>query len=240
MQRSSLEISESVFSIFTKSKYSREKPFKVNELKTIIQSSVCSGEPISLVGFWGVGTKDHADSIDEKSVTQLIQFNKEVQEVYAPGLRLLFVLAIEHGIHNGVSAACYQSYIEDIQKMFTQAGFEWALLHDLWEKYSISFALVEELLSKKEPEWWSKVDGASLIENNAQKRNHRLSPLEGAQRYYIFRSLEKQVLEKEYSGCIFYTYSDSRLRSVLPDMPTLYLHSRPGWSDTPWFATEEQ
>ena len=71
-------------------------------------------------------------------------------------------------------------------------------------------------------------------------RNQHLNPKIAAQKYFIMRSLEKEMIEKEFSNSIFHAFSNSRLRNVLPNLPTLYLYSRNGWSDTPWFITKDK
>jgi len=54
------------------------------------------------------------------------------------------------------------------------------------------------------------------------------------------RDLEKKMLEKEFADAIFYTFSDSKWKCVLPNLPTSYFYSRKGWSDAPWFITGEK
>jgi hypothetical protein len=51
-----------------------------------------------------------------------------------------------------------------------------------------------------------KVENHQTIEKNAKNRNSRLSSKEAAQKYYIMRDLEKEMLEKEFPNSIFHTF----------------------------------
>ena len=54
------------------------------------------------------------------------------------------------------------------------------------------------------------------------------------------RDLEKEMLEKEFSGFIFHAFTNSNLKNVLPNMPTLYFYSKLGRFKAPWFIVSEK
>jgi hypothetical protein len=124
--------------------------------------------------------------------------------------------------------------------LFKKFGFKFVYLDTLWHKYGISFEKIDAIFEQKPKSWWNKIENAELIERNAKNGNKRLPSLIGAQKYYIMRNLEKHMLEREFPDSIFNTFSDSRLRNVLPNMPTLYFYSRKGWSDSPWFVNKNK
>jgi len=127
-----------------------------------------------------------------------------------------------------------------MEKIFKKFDFKFIYLDPLWKKYGINFEKIDAIFGQQEKNWWSKIENHKMIENNAKNRNTRLSQKIAAQKYYIMRSVEKEMLEKEFSDSIFHAFSDSKLREVLPNLPTLYFYARKGWSDTPWFVTEER
>jgi len=233
-----MELVNQIYQTLTKKRYNREEPYLNKKLKEQLSLFIDKNQPIKLVGFWGIGPKTKANWADEKTCEFLSKLNNEIREVYLPGIEFTFIFATTHGIHNGISKKAIISYTKGVEKLFKKYQFKFIYLDSLWKKYKITFKKINELHQNQPKGWWSKIKNHKLIDNNAKKRNLRLNFCEGAQKYFIFRDLEKEMLEKEFPKSIFHAFSDSRLRSVLPNMPTLYFYSRKGWSDTPWFITK--
>ena len=230
-----MSTNEAVFRVLRNRRYNREAPHLPSSLQKRIEVFVSSNKPIELVGFWGVGSKVHVSEADRQTCAFLHELDQEVKAVYSPGIRFYFVFATLHGLHNGYDATSIRSYIREVKQLFTKYGFSSQLLEPLWEKYDISWEKIEKLLLAQPEGWWEKTPQYEVIERNAKRRQRRLSAKEGAMRYYIMRDLEKKMWEKEFPDAIFHAFSDSRLRCVLPNMPSLYFYARRGWSDTPWF-----
>jgi len=225
-----------VFEILTRKKYSRDEPFLVEKLKERLNYFISHDRPIKLVGFWGVGFKNHPNWVDLATCEHLEKLSSEIKKVYSPGLEFIFIFATLHGIHNGITLENIIFYTAEMEKNFKEFGFRFLYLDELWEKYGISFKKIDEVFKQKEKDWWSKVENHEMIENNARKRNQRLELKMAAQKYFIMRDLEKEMWQKEFLDFIFHAFCDSKLKNVLPNLPTLYFYSRPGWSDVPWFV----
>jgi hypothetical protein len=128
-----------------------------------------------------------------------------------------------------------------MEKIMYEFNFRSIYLESLRKKYEITFKKIDELFEEKKGNWWNIIENHELIEHSAQERNFRLKPQIAAQKYYIMRNIEKEMLEKEFTDYIFHTFSDSRFRNVLPDLPTLYFFSiKKRRSDAPWFVTEDK
>lgn len=233
-----LSLEERIFEILTRKNYNRDAPYLKDSLKERIHSFVAMNKPIKLVGFWGVGPKNNPNWADMASCEFLFNLNEEIKKIYHLGVEFIFIFATLHGVHNGIPIKTINSYTKKMEILFKKFGFKFVYLDTLWKKYGISFKKIDTLFLKKEDSWWSNVENAKMIEENAKNRNQRLNPKIAAQKYYIMRTLEKEMFEKEFSDSIFHAFSDSRLRNVLPDLPTLYLYGRKGWSNAPWFITE--
>lgn len=229
-----------VYEILTKKSYNRDEPHLKDKLKERFDYFISHDEPIKLVGFWGVGPKSRPNWADLASCEFLSKLNDEIKEIYRPGIEFTFVFATLHGIHNGIIRASIDSYTEEMETIFKKFCFKFVYLDFLWKKYKISFEKIDAIFRQKDKNWWIKIPNHKTIESNAQHRNQRLSPQIAAQKYFIMRDLEKEMFEKEFSGSIFHAFSDSKLRNVLPNLPTLYFYSRRGWSDTPWFVTADR
>ncbi len=221
--------------IFTR-KYCRDEPYQKDRLIELFNCFVADRQPIKLIGFWGVGSKSSPNSADLATCEFMNELNCEVKKVYSLGIEFTFIFATLHGIHNGYGEKTIKSYCTGMEKIFAKFNFKFIYLDTLWKKYGLSFEKIDDIFKNKPNGWWDKIENASLIETNAKNRNQRLPPKIAAQKYYIMRDLEKEMLEKEFSDSIFNAFADSRLRGVLPHLPTLYLYARRGWSNTPWFV----
>jgi len=59
----------------------------------------------------------------------------------------------------------------------------------------------------------------------------------GAKKYYVMRKIEKKFMEKDFKDCVFFSFSDGQMQSILPKLPTLYLYTQNrGINDAPWFT----
>lgn len=227
-----------IFSILKRRRYNREKPYQIDEFKQRIDKFVLKKAPIHLVGFWGVGPKTHVNWADQETCDFLQDLNHQLVKVYPPGIDFEFIFSEPHGVHNGLAPETMTSYVLDVKKLFKNYGFRHQNLKPLWDKYEITFDKIDQLLSKKSEGWWQKIQNHEGIENNAKSHNQRLPAIEAAQKYVIMRDLEKEIWEKEYPSSIFHAFADSKLRAVLPNLPTLYFFSRKGWSNIPWFTQD--
>lgn len=231
-----MNIEAKVYNILTKKRYNRDEPYLKNKLQKKFRGSISKNQPIKLLGFWGVGPKPEPNWADLASCKFLSKLNCEVKQIYTPCIEFTFIFATLHGIHNGISKKTIYSYVKKMETLFKKFDFKYLYLNQLWRKYGINFEKIDAILKQKSARWWNRIENAKLIEKNAQARNKRLKPKIAAQKYYIMRDLEKEMLEKEFADPVFHAFSDSRLRNVLPNLSTLYFYSRKGWSDTPWFV----
>ena len=228
-----------IFEILTKKRYNRDEPYLEDEIKERISFFIAKKKPIKLIGFWGVGPKSKSNWADVTCCEFLQKHNEEIEQIYPKGIEFTFIFSTPHGIHNGIEKDRINSYTKDIEKLFKKVGFKYIYLDKLWQKYNICFEKIDDILKQKPKGWWSKIENAKLLEENAKNRNEKLIPKIAAQKYYIMRNLEKEMLEKEFKDSIFSTFSGPRLRKVLPDMPTLYFYSwKKRKSNAPWFIIE--
>ena len=235
-----MDMVSKVYEVLTRKKYNRDESYLKDKFKERVRYFVSLNKPIKLAGFWGVGPKSKPNWADLASCEFLSKLNEEVKQIYSPGIEFTFIFATLHGIHNGITRENINSYTKEMENILEQFGFKFVYLDSLWEKYKINFEKIDAIFEQKPKDWWSKVESAKILEETAGERNKRLPAKIAAQKYFIMRDLEKKMLEKEFSNSIFHTFSDSKWKCVLPNMPTLYFYSRKGWSDTPWFITEEK
>src|SRR3989338_7693536 len=229
------EVSE-IYKVLTKKKYNRNSPFLPAEIKKIITRCVKSKVPIPLIGFWGIGFKSQINWADEATCDFFNKLNQEVSKAYSQGILFTFILAIPHGLHNGVSKETIENYLTGVKSLFEKNGFNWIILDDLWRGHGISFEEIDKELKRKPKDWWTKMDNAAILEKRAAERNQRLSPKLAAQKYVVMRELEKPMLETQFKGQIFHAFADSGFKNVLPHMPILFLYSyKKGRSASPWF-----
>jgi hypothetical protein len=224
---------EMIYKILTAARYRRGMHLP-EQIKALIQIAVSKKEPLKFAGFWGVGPKAHSNWADTAACEFLTLLNNEIRAVHPPGLSFHFLFSTLHGLHNGYDRDDIYSYANEMEIILLEHGFTFSYMNDLWNKYGITEDKIHEALQAKPPGWWEAVEQKELIEKSA-KRKKNTDFRYSAETYFIMRELEKGPMAQEYAGYIFHVYSDPKLKHVLPDMPSVYFYSRPGWSNTPWF-----
>ena len=228
---------EDVLEIINKKRFRRDIPYKIDE---VVELSIIENKPIKIVGFWGIGTKGNPDKIDLEVIKHLQNLMKQVKDIFEPGIEFTFIIADNHGEMNGVPKELAEKYVNSISKILLKNGFKVIWLSSLWKKYGISREKISLELNKKTSDWWEKIENKKLLLENASKFNHNKNSQDAVKFYLVMRELEKSMLEKEFEDYIFQTYSDSKMQMVLPDMPTIYMYARKGWSNAPWFCEEKE
>lgn len=228
---------DDIIGIFNRKRYRRDKPHKIKE---IIEQSIIENKPIKIVGFWGIGTKEKPDRIDYEAIDHLLNLGQNIKKIFNQGIEFTFIIADKHGEMNGVPINSADNYSKEISKILLKKGFKIIRLSSLWKKYGISKNKIQEKLNSKQKGWFNRIENKDLLLKNASKYNVRKDSERSAKIYYIMRCLEKAMLEKEFSGSIFQTYSDSKINNILPNMPTVYTYARKGWSNSPWFTKEKK
>ncbi len=230
------ELSRQIYSVLTSRNFRKAQPADPQGVLRNIASAVERNSAIPLVAFWGMGNKE-LNWAEKETCSYLLNLNKKVQEIYSPGLDFTFVLSEPHGVHNGIPDDVIEKYTSAVRNLFSEFGFKARSLHELWRQYGISHDLIHEVWQTKDSTWWEQIPNRELFEKSASRRNKRVTSQEAAQKYYIFRDMEKEVMKTEFTDSIFHTFSDTRVTNVLPNMPTLFFFSRKrGVSDTPWFV----
>jgi pyoverdine/dityrosine biosynthesis protein Dit1 len=229
-----MKITEKVYQILIKKRYNRNEPYSVNEIKQRIAYSISNNKPIKLVGFWGIGSKKRPTGAESATCEFLNELNNEIKQIYPSGIDFLFIFANIHGIHNGIDDQTIISYTNEMKKLFQKFGFTFIHLDKLWNKYGITFDKINKILKSKPNDWWTTIHNSKILEKNAKKISKNPNHVASAKKYYIMRNLEKKMLEEEFKDSIFHTFSG--LKNINPNMPTLYLYSRKGWSNSPWFV----
>lgn len=218
--------------------FRRELPFLEDRLQEQILSAFHQNNPLHLVGFWGAGGKTGIDEHDKRTITFLARYCEEIRKTLPGGVSVQFILADEHAKSNQYHPQQFRLYLRKVEKLLRAQGFQTVKLSDLWKKWKISQSLVTKALKAKKKKWWEDIPIAKELEEQAKKRFQGKDKLYGAQRYYVLRMLEKHHLERDFRHDVFFAYAPSRLQSILPTLPTLYLYTeKQGISDTPWFRS---
>lgn len=231
-----MDLVSAICEILTKRKYNRSRAPLEEGVANCVSQSVNANTPIRLVGFWGAGQKTTRGSADEKSCLFFAKLNEEIKKIYPLGLEFTFIFATKHAEHNGYIGKGVDSYIQSVAEIFDEYSFKYVFLNNLWDKYGISFEKIDSVWTAKASDWWDSVSEKDSIEEKAGHRNKKYDAMTAAQKYYIMRDLEKDMLQTEFKGYIFHAFADPTMKQVLPNMPTLYFWGTEKWrSDAPWF-----
>lgn len=162
---------------------------------------------------------------------------EKVEKIYTPGFKIIFILSDVHALNNCIPESVIEDYIKEIKKLFAENNFQSILLSDLYKKYNLSLEEVIKNTNGNSKFWWQFFS----LKKDLIKQAHNVSLCDdknlSAKHYAIIRKEESRLLESEYRGWIFLTYSPPHYRILYPDLPTIYLYSeKKGCSIVPWFS----
>ncbi len=229
---------EKILDIINDSSIRREYPYQEDKLLKVIENAVHEQKPVQLFGFWGAGPKDTPDDHDINTINHLKKYLDKIGQVYQYGVEVTFILADKHGESNGYESQKIDSYLKKIKEILEQVGIKTIYLSELWKKYDLTTERVNTVFTSRETGWWEKISINNQLKNLALKYYAGDNVLYGAQKYYIVRKLEKEILEKEFNNHVFFVYGNSLAQQIYPDIPTLYFCTEKKYAgDIPWFNT---
>jgi hypothetical protein len=229
-------IAESVIEKINSGNFRRDYPFLEDKLEERIISSIKQNKPLKLVGFWGASDKSLVKDDDLKTISYFKKYIENVKNALKREVEVTWILADEHAESNGYNKKNYNKYLVNIQSRLRQDGFKTIYLKDLWKKWGITHKTIRDSVKKKPTNWWSTINIATQLEEQAKGKSKAGNYILGAKKYYIMRKLEKKFIEKDFSDYTFFAFTDGRMQSIYPKLPTLYLYAQGKKNSVvPWF-----
>ncbi len=230
---------DELLDVINHSSIRREYPFLEDKLRVALEKNLKDRTPLLMYGFWGAGPKSHADDHDRATVQYFKKYVEKIHAQHQPGVKAVFILADLHGENNGYPKEKIQSYLQGVQKLLTDEGFDFVYLSELWSKWGITLEDVATILENKKAGWWDAVSISAQLESRSENNYKGGDALLGAQRYYLVREIESAFLPKEYPNSIFFVFGDSLAQQIYPKQPTVYLYTEKKYFSTcPWFNLE--
>lgn len=207
-------------------------PYNIAE--RVLAGHFLANNPIPFVGFWGVGEKQKPDSLDAVYIHRLQEKRQRVANHYQCGAVFTFLLADLHGVFNGrVSLDLQSPYLERIEGMLLEAGFQTRRLSHLYETYGL------ELPDRKSPiDKWNEayevfVRHRDQYRQSARRHDGNKSSegLNDGYWYIVMRLRERNMLEKAFPNS-FLLINGTKMAAepLMPkSMPVIYLPEGPVW-----------
>jgi hypothetical protein len=220
-------------------KVSRAPTDTLDALRATMQAAVLSGEPITFVGFWGVGGRMDVAEPDHLAIKRLVELREEMRDALGRHeVRIALLLADVHARCNRIPEPRITRYLEGIREFAGSKGIDTRWLSEFWRSAGLSDLEVEQLVSnpatKKSWQEFSLRD--QFLQQAAKRAGSADLAEEFAYNYYCTCLTEREMLTNALRGSIFFTYNDPRYKVILPAIPTVYWHStKPGTSVKPWF-----
>ncbi len=221
-----MDIDLYIFNILKSRKYNRYKVMDKNKLLKSINYFTSQNRPISLVEYWGVTNKSGINIDDINTIEFLQSINNRIKKCYSPGLYLNIIISDTHAYLNGYTLKEIKDYIEKLQKLFSKYNnIHYMLLSNL--RNNLNLKSIEKIDCNISDELKPfLIKGASKF--------YKGDILEGIDKYYRIRVQEKDIFYNLFSNCIFFTYNNPKYKEILPDITTLFLYTRKGYTHPPW------
>jgi len=233
------EATERAVQAFNRYKYSRTPSEQLDEIRALIQQAVLAGEATTIAGLWGVGRRGAIAEPERIAMDRLQALRREMDEaIGVPQFKLLLLLADVHGMCNRVPADRMAPYFEEVIALAASFGIETRMLSELWRDAGLDEADVERL--RLDPDTRGAWQAFALRQDFLLQAEKRCGCADLAEdyafNYYCTCLTERDALTRALKGAIFFTYNAPKHRIVLPELPTIHLHStKPGTAAKPWF-----
>lgn len=212
-------VDQKLLRILKSRKFNRHRSYKIEEIKE---------NEVKFVMFWGTLGKVVVDELDMQSIEFLDGFKKKIELAVGKEIELKIILADSHAKMNKIEQINSYTYLQNIKDILENRNFKTVYLSSLWKNWNLNLHKIENNILKTENQKLTK------ILEKASSRYSQGTLKEGYKMYYTMRKIEKKHLEKEFKDYIFLTYNNPVFREILPDLPTLYIYSRKGFSEPPW------
>lgn len=202
-----------------------------NLWEKILQDSILDGQPIQMVGFWGIGGKHGLDQHDEKLLSEYEAIREVISRQYSHGADMMLILANAHGRFNG-----YQDFDDYLGAVASKASIRRIAsvsLDDLYHEWNLDLPNSQPV-DKHSPEWKefnkSRRFG-QLVESAIKHSQVGLNPEDAAFHYWVMRRQEREPLAQSFANAILLVNGSEDLgREVLPlSMPHMYMKVGPVW-----------
>ncbi len=225
------EMVEKVFEAVIKNyMLDRRETSKFNDaflLKKRIGEIISSGQPIRIVGYWGVEKKHH-DRSDNDALQILRNLQENIRKNY-PLVSFSLILTDIHGTLNGLNPDFIKKYYSRVELNAARYNLQASYLSDLWKDNGLSLEDVYKMLARRTS---SKIEPFLLA---AAQKHYRGDSERGALLYKACSFYDKKVIKKEFADCFFFTYNSSKWKSFLPNLTTLSFYGeKKGFHTKPW------
>ena len=212
-----------------------------------LQETILNGQPIQMIGFWGIGGKIGLNQHDERLLSEYETIKEVIGQQYSQSADMMLILANAHGRFNGYQD--FDAYLEAIATQANQRGIASVSLDDLYAKWNIPLPDSSLPIDKQSQEWIDFNNGLQqedAIQKNHQRGGRRFTqflesaskhsragivPEEAAFRYWMMRRQEREPLAQSFSNAILLVNGSEDLgRETLPlNMPHMYMKVGPVW-----------
>jgi len=226
---------EEIYRRMTGKKHCRFHAKYPDRLKDIIKRAMAKRKPVELFMLWGVWKKETLNDFESAALEIIDEMQREVQEIYLPGVRLTMVMTDTHAtlnLINKMSVYRYDSYLGAFERYARARGHIVVRLSEiLTQKRAEPKGVKEGLARVQQSDYWL------ILVASAGKYYEGEDKEEGAREYVERRLAEKPTLEKAFKRAIFMTYNGPRYDVLAPDLPTIYpIANRKRTNEKPWFA----
>ncbi|MBI5123728.1 hypothetical protein HZA75_07755 [Candidatus Roizmanbacteria bacterium] len=212
---------------FARSFFNRE-----NLWERRLQESILYGQPIQMIGFWGIGGKQEPDRNDESLLVEYEAIREAIGEQYPQAADIMLILANSHGRFNGHQN--FDGYLNAIAIDASKRGIGSVSLDDLYREWRISLPDLSIPIDKKSDEWREFEKSrrfGQLVESASKHSQIGIAPEDAAFHYWMMRRQEREPLAQSFSNTILLVNGSEDLgRETLPlNMPHMYMKVGPVW-----------
>lgn len=212
---------------------------------------------INLIMLWGASSKPRATKSDKDALLYLLHFLNELEYNFKKDCKLSILFTDTHVYLNGYDLNLMESYYLDIKYHLEKHKFTYKYSSDILKNYIYSNgydgwkAFIDNILNNpielfKTTEITE--EQAYVFKKYAKKHCNRLANKksinsktfnedQASKAYLYLSSIEKKIIEQNFTDSMFITYMNKEEDFILPNLPIVRLYTiKSGLRTRPWFS----
>lgn len=198
----------------------------------ILAGLILEGQPISFVGFWGVGPKAYPDAADKKYVSQLREKVDYVAKEHVPGAAFTLILADLHGVFNGfIPPDGRSAYLDGVEKMLQDENIATVRLSELYSRYGLELPQSRNPINPIGEANHAYRRYKDKYDRSARRHHRGEEAANGGYWYVAMRLQEREMLEGEFPDSYLLVNGNKMTAAPLMPkrLPVIYLPEGPVW-----------
>lgn len=215
------------------------------EIATLIstfRARMLYGYPLSLIAYWGIGTKRQIGEPEREAIDFMRQWMSRLAQLLEIQIEVEFLLTDTHARVNHIPEEAACEYIAAAEDLLAGSGYKFSLMSTFLASTGNQKAVDAASKFIINAEDWATLPLGTRteFERLARRRSSQDNAQSSAIAYYRQNLIESAFLTLNRPTCIFFTYQMPSMSFMSPCLPSIHTYVSGGRKvRRPWFEERQ-